>query len=122
MCVLICPVFLFLQFAGMINARKDGGEYWKGVKKEEFIQAGLVDVSKATSKENNCHSSIGSQNFEPRPNLSAYTDDSSKSLGKDFEPRPNVSAYTEENDESLVKFFEPRPNVSAYNDDGKKEN
>ncbi|OMO74271.1 Organ specific protein [Corchorus capsularis] len=61
--------------------------------------------------------------FEPRPNVSAYGDDSQeKSFVKDFEPRPNVSAYGDNGDlkgsekKSFADDFEPRPNVSVYHD------
>ncbi|XVE66949.1 hypothetical protein DITRI_Ditri08aG0120800 [Diplodiscus trichospermus] len=66
--------------------------------------------------------------FEPRPNVSAYGDDAdlkgekSSSFAKDIEPRPNVSAYGDadikgEKSSTFAKDIEPRPNVSAYGDD-----
>ncbi|KAL7125362.1 hypothetical protein ABFS83_14G112400 [Erythranthe nasuta] len=117
-------------FASFTNARKDPGAY-------------LQDFSKVTStisnEEIDCHASDKAstpksktsytKEFEPRPNISAYTDDEkteeNKSFVKDFEPRPNISAYadddkTDEN-KSFVKDFEPSPNISAYADDEKTD-
>ncbi|XVE83226.1 hypothetical protein DITRI_Ditri16bG0070600 [Diplodiscus trichospermus] len=68
--------------------------------------------------------------FEPRPNVSAYGEDvlkgeKSSSFAKEIEPRPNGSAYSDDDDlkgeksSSFAKDFEPRPNISAYyGDDG----
>lgn len=128
-------IFVFisyiLQFAGISNARKDPGVKKDEVAMPELVQSSLVDMSKVTSKEvDNCHdtSSFGSREFEPRPNISAYNDNSKEdtSFVKDFEPRPNISAYNDNSklkeDKSFEKDdFEPRPNVSAYNEDEEKQ-
>jgi hypothetical protein len=80
------------QLAISIESRKDPGEYWTSVMKDqpmpEAIQ-GLVHRDSAPSqptKNANCdhdHPSMGTRNknqpfaedFEPRPNVSAYNDD-----------------------------------------------
>ena len=123
------------QLANTIDARPDPGEYWQGVMKDqpmpEAIQ-GLIhqggSVSPVSNKKRDCHTSTDAKekpfvkDFEPRPNLSAYSDDTKltgeKSFVKDFEPRPNVSAYGDDaglkDEKAFVKDFEPRPNVSVY--------
>ncbi|XVF01120.1 hypothetical protein REPUB_Repub04eG0060700 [Reevesia pubescens] len=157
-----------LLFADTVAAaRKDAGEYWRAVMKDEPMPEaleGLVQIDAVSSSSNektNCHTPATSfelkeekiivedferprpkkksfaDDFEPRPNVSAYGDDDdlkgekSSSFAKDFEPRPNVSAYGDDADlkgeksSSFAKDFEPRPNVSAYGDDaglkGKKK-
>ncbi|OMO74281.1 Organ specific protein [Corchorus capsularis] len=62
--------------------------------------------------------------FEPRPNISAYGDGDvkgeKKSFVEDFEPRPNISAYGDGDlkgeKKSFANDFEPRPNISTYHD------
>ncbi|GFY89680.1 hypothetical protein Acr_06g0016200 [Actinidia rufa] len=131
--------YLFIeQLANTIDARHDPGEYWQGVMKDqpmpEAIQ-GLIhqgdSVSPVSNKKRDCHTSTDAKekpfvkDFDPRPNVSAYSDDTKltgeKSFVKDFEPRPNISAYSDDTklteEKSFVKDFEPRPNVSAYSDD-----
>ncbi|XWS67931.1 hypothetical protein CRYUN_Cryun04dG0047200 [Craigia yunnanensis] len=66
--------------------------------------------------------------FEPRPNISAYGDDAnlkrekSSSFAKDFEPRPNISAYGGDDadlkveKESFTRDFEPEPHATFYYD------
>jgi hypothetical protein len=127
------------QFSISVESRKDPGEYWTSVMKDqpmpEAIQ-GLVHLDSAPSqptKNANCdHSSMGTRNknqpfaedFEPRPNISAYNDDDvgrekEKKFVKDFEPRPNLSAYDDddvgqETEKKFVKDFDPRPDASIH--------
>ncbi|KAL0365503.1 UNVERIFIED_CONTAM: hypothetical protein Sangu_0647900 [Sesamum angustifolium] len=143
-----------MQFANTINARKDpAGEYWEAVVKDEAmpqaIQGLVDDASKVTSptsaQKNHCSTTpttsrsfqsspndddklkakrYFANDFEPRPNASAYADDDDKeeekSFVKNFESRPYLSAYSDNSDtkkeKSFVKDFEPRPSASAYND------
>ncbi|KAI3448044.1 hypothetical protein Pfo_004709 [Paulownia fortunei] len=99
----------------------------------EAIQ-GLVDhatsVPSFPNKKNDCHTLTEAKDsddrqvkeFEPRPNISAYSDDAKlekeeKSFTKNFEPRPNISAYDDngvgvKGEEAFGKSFEPRPNIS----------
>ncbi|XVE66951.1 hypothetical protein DITRI_Ditri08aG0121000 [Diplodiscus trichospermus] len=153
-----------LLFAGSITAaRKDAGEYWRAVMKDEPMPEAIegllrVDAISSTNEKTNCHTPRGleikqekiivedfegprvnigdeknkksfADDFEPRPNVSAYGDDAdlkgekSSSFAKDFEPRPNVSAYHSDDDaghkaekKSFTSEFEPKPNISAYHD------
>ncbi|KAJ1378522.1 Organ specific protein [Sesbania bispinosa] len=63
---------------------------------------------------------VFTEEFEPRPNVSAYEDDDTKGnkrYTKDFEPRPNVSAYEDDEKPAPVNTdFEPRPSATKYND------
>ncbi|KAK8490266.1 hypothetical protein V6N11_048192 [Hibiscus sabdariffa] len=150
-----------MQLADTIAAaRKDAGEYWRTVMKDQPMPEalrGLVRVEAASTGSDgkaHCDTPAGFElkgekiivedfghrgtekksafvdDFEPRPNVSAYGDDENlkvkkpSSFAEDFEPRPNVSAYGDDADlkgkksSSFAKDFEPRPNVSAYGDDG----
>ncbi|KAK6916551.1 Organ specific protein [Dillenia turbinata] len=142
--------FLVLLVGNTIEARKDPGEYWKEVMRDQPMPEAIQGLVRSKSLSNeNCHTSADTINkvllveefehkaekpftedFEPRPNVSVYDNDvkptEEKSFIKDFEPRPNVSVY--DNDiglkekEAFDKDFEPRPNVSVYdNDIGLKE-
>ncbi|KAE8008509.1 hypothetical protein FH972_005014 [Carpinus fangiana] len=125
-----------LLLAISIESRKDPGEYWTSVMKDqpmpEAIQ-GLVHRDSAPSqptKNANCdhdHPSMGTRNknqpfagdFEPRPNVSSYNDDDvgqeEKKFVKDFEPRPSASAYNDDDvDQKFVKDIEPRPDATVY--------
>ncbi|OMO75713.1 Organ specific protein [Corchorus olitorius] len=165
----------FLSFFGFLSlllladtiaaARKDAGEYWRVVMKDESIpeaiESALVRVNAAAASSSgdktDCHDSPKNMeikeekiiveefelprpnnynrveggktkaksfadDFEPRPNVSAYGDDSQEksSFAKEFEPRPNISAYSDGDlkgeKKSFVEDFEPRPNISAYSD------
>ncbi|XWS54891.1 hypothetical protein CRYUN_Cryun10bG0128700 [Craigia yunnanensis] len=154
-----------LLFADTIAAaRKDAGEYWKAVMKDEPMPEAIkglvqIDAVSSSNEKTDCHTPTSfeikeekiivedferprpnkgdekkksfADDFEPRPNVSAYGDDANlnegdekkKSFADDFEPRPNVSAYGNDADlkgeksSSYAKDFEPRPNVSAYGDD-----
>ncbi|CAI9104498.1 OLC1v1003180C1 [Oldenlandia corymbosa var. corymbosa] len=132
----LITLFSIALFAGITDARTSPGEYKQLVgkadetKKEVMqqlfqIESALSSLKKITSTATtNPNESFVNDDFEPRPNVSAYGDDSKlkqedKSFVKDFDPRPNVSAYGNDSklkkeDESFVKEFEPRPNVSAY--------
>ncbi|GKV42852.1 hypothetical protein SLEP1_g50215 [Rubroshorea leprosula] len=124
-------LFSFLLFVNTaVAARKDPGEYWRAVAKDqplaEAIEA-LVEVD--TAKKPDCHTpatieiqeeKILVKDFETKDIKSAEE----KSFVKDFEPRPNVSSYHDNSDtkpgdeKSFVKDFEPRPNVSSYHENG----
>ncbi|KAK4375109.1 hypothetical protein RND71_005786 [Anisodus tanguticus] len=85
------PIALILLFSLALytDARKDPGEYWRAVMKDEPMPEAIQHLmprphSVPLSKE---------KTFEPRPNLSVYHDDTKlkeaeKSLfSKDFEPK-----------------------------------
>ncbi|KAL2537435.1 Organ-specific protein P4 [Forsythia ovata] len=131
-------LFSLILLAKTIYARKDPGEYWHGIMKDqsmpEAIQ-GILDVS--TVKKSNCHTLTEArpkydlmgkqekgfaQDFEPIPNI--HHDDvklkEEKSFEKDFEPRPNLSTYNDDigvkGEKPFAEDFEPRPNLSSYHD------
>ncbi|KAH1040410.1 hypothetical protein J1N35_042153 [Gossypium stocksii] len=133
------PLFAFMSlllFAGTTAAaRKDGGEYWRAVMKDQPMPEALEELvrikaaSAGSDEKTKCHTPAGIElkeekiiveDFEPRPNVSAYGDDAnlkgekSSSFAEDFEPRPNVSAYGD-NDaglkgekKSFTSEFEPK--------------
>ena len=80
----------------------------------EAINA-LISTSSHDSKEKaNCnennHSNVFTENFEPTPNTTAYPDDTTAEATKD-----DLVATNKEN-KPYAENFEPRPNVSVYND------
>ncbi|KAF5443507.1 hypothetical protein F2P56_036057 [Juglans regia] len=119
-----------------IEARKDLGEYWISVMKEEpkpeALQV-LVPLDSSPSQLNknadDCHTPELGAEINKLDQLvedfkhKADHDHHKQRFVKDFEPRPNVSAYDGDNDvgheseKKFIKDFEPRPNVSAYTDD-----
>ncbi|XP_060172326.1 organ-specific protein P4-like isoform X2 [Lycium barbarum] len=130
-------------YASTTNARRDPGEYWRIVMKNEpmpvAIQRLMPRHTAPFSKENtNRHTSSSvddlklqeeqsfSKHFKPRPTVTAYYDDDAgeKFVAKDFESRPTVTAYYHDDDgleqeiSSFAKDFEPRPTVTAYYHDG----
>ncbi|RVX12243.1 Organ-specific protein S2 [Vitis vinifera] len=136
-------IFSLVLVGNTIAARKDPGEYWKDAMKDQPMPKAIEGVLSA--KNPNCHTATEASNeqadqllkdfeqkvekafaedFEPRPNVSVYHDDSKvgeeKSFVKDFEPGPNLSVYHDDEvaskgDKSFVNDFEPRPNLSVYN-------
>ncbi|PHU04491.1 hypothetical protein BC332_25313 [Capsicum chinense] len=113
----IALLFL-LSLALYTDARKDPGEYWRDVMKDEPMPKAIQHLMPRSHKEikTDCDKS---SDFEPIPNVSSYNDDTKlKEEEKDFEPRPNVSSYHDD-DTGLKqeKDFEPRPNASSYHDE-----
>ncbi|XP_016472073.2 organ-specific protein P4-like [Nicotiana tabacum] len=128
--VALILLFSLVLYTSNSDARKDPGEYWRDVMKNEPMPEAIKHLmprhSVPLSKEKtDCYtsSSVGGEAFEPRPNVSVYHDDAKlkeaeKSL---FEPRPNVSSYHDDDaglkqEKSFAQEFEPRPNVSVYHD------
>ncbi|XP_047967491.1 organ-specific protein S2-like isoform X6 [Salvia hispanica] len=106
----IASFLLLSLIACSVNARKDGGEYWQGVVKDQKVEG------------NDCHTVGFVREFEPRPSATSYVGSKKeKSYGGDFKPRPNISAYTDDVGSKKEKSYgghsEPPPNVSAYSDD-----
>ena len=128
------------QFANTIESRKDPGEYWTSVMKDQPMPEaihGLVQLDSSPSKLSknaNCHTSEGARkhksekpfdkDFEPRPSVTAYANDvgpeTKNKFVKDFEPRPSITAYVNdvgpETKNKFVKDFEPRPSITAYSE------
>ncbi|XP_019249002.1 PREDICTED: organ-specific protein S2-like [Nicotiana attenuata] len=132
--VALILLFSLALYTNKTDARKDPGEYWRGVMKYEPMPEAIKNLmprhSVPLSKEKtDCYtsSSVGGEAFEPRPNLSVYHDDAKmkeaeKSLfTKDSEPRPSATQYHDDDtglkqENSFAKDFEPRPNLSVYHD------
>ncbi|CAN4087143.1 unnamed protein product [Withania somnifera] len=111
----IALLIVLFSLALYTDARKDPGEYWRDVMKDEPMPKAIQHLMPRSHKEKtDCRKS----SFEPIPNATSYHDDS-KLKEADFEPRPNLSSY-HDGDVGLKqqKDFEPRPNVSSYHDDG----
>lgn len=135
--ILSLSLSLLDQFAKTIESRGGVGEYWKTVMNEQSMPqaiGGLLgDVPDSTPKKkaDDCHENmkkpfVGTEEFEPRPNVSSYHDGESKAENstKDTDSLPKSQAYPdkkpfvakEEKQSSFDEDFEPRPNVSAYNE------
>ncbi|XP_058190630.1 organ-specific protein P4-like isoform X1 [Rhododendron vialii] len=141
-------LFSLVLFGSTIDARPDSGEYWKGVMKDQpmpealhgLLPRGSVSPLLTTAK-TDCHTSTEATNnnqtaktyvkdFEPRPSVTGYHDDSTKLTGEksfanDFEPRPSVTGYHDDStkltgEKSFANDFEPRPSVTGYHDDSTK--
>ncbi|KAL5073675.1 hypothetical protein RYX36_012659 [Vicia faba] len=72
----LLPLFLLLTVA-MVESRKDLGEYWKLVMKDQAMPEEIQGLVNTNTKNNfNTKQSLGDkralENFEPRPNASAY--------------------------------------------------
>ncbi|KAB2035955.1 hypothetical protein ERO13_D04G164160v2 [Gossypium hirsutum] len=100
------PFFAFLSLLLFVDtiaaARKDAGEYWGAVMKDQPMPEALQELVRIEAavanpdEKTKCHTS---EDFEPRPNISAYGGDDAglkgqkESFTKDFDPQPNISAY-----------------------------
>ncbi|KAJ6906115.1 hypothetical protein NC652_023767 [Populus alba x Populus x berolinensis] len=130
-------LFSLFSFANVIGARKDTGEYWRAVMKDQPMPEAIQGLIRATTsspvsnEKADCHTFKSNEkdnfvkDFGPQPSATSYDNGiepaKDKSFSKDFDPKPNVSVY---NDGTVVKGerpfaedFEPRPNVSVYHDD-----
>ncbi|XP_047967486.1 organ-specific protein S2-like isoform X2 [Salvia hispanica] len=139
----IASFLLLSLIACSVNARKDGGEYWQGVVKDQKVEGNdchtvgetsifhvkpKYEESFANDFKRRVHTSTHVNHlgfvreFEPRPSATSYVGSKKeKSYGGDFKPRPNISAYTDDVGSKKEKSYgghsEPPPNVSAYSDD-----
>ncbi|XVF67703.1 hypothetical protein PTKIN_Ptkin10aG0143000 [Pterospermum kingtungense] len=115
-----------LLFAATIAAgRKDGGEYWRAVMKDEPMPEaikGLIGIDTVVSSSNEiktkCHTPTTIEIKEENI-IVEEEEKKKKSFADDIEPRPNISGYDNgdlegEKSLSFAQDFEPRPNVSAY--------
>ncbi|XP_009759773.1 organ-specific protein P4-like [Nicotiana tabacum] len=132
--IAVIQLFSFALYTSSTNARKDPGEYWRVVMKDELMPEAIKHLmlrhSVPLSKEKtDCYtsSSIGGETFEPRPNMSGYHDDAKLKeaekllFTKDFEPRPTITGYHDDDaglkqEKPFTKDFKPRPNASVYHD------
>ncbi|XP_009762892.1 organ-specific protein P4-like [Nicotiana sylvestris] len=131
------PLILLVSLAlytSNSDARKDPGEYWRDVMKNEPMPEAIKHLmprhSVSLSKEKtDCYtsSSVGGEAFEPRPNVSVYHDDAKlkeaekSKFSKEFEPRPSTTSYHDDTglkqEKSFAEEFEPRPSLTSYHDD-----
>ncbi|KAJ6345974.1 hypothetical protein OIU78_008600 [Salix suchowensis] len=127
---------LLPQFSNVITARKDTGEYWRAVMKDQPMPEaihGLIRPSTLPSVISNekadCHTTESSKknnfvkDFGPQPSATAYDNGikqtKEESFSEDFDPSPNISVYNDgvvKGERSFAEDFDPRPNVSVYND------
>ncbi|KAJ7961948.1 Organ specific protein [Quillaja saponaria] len=116
-----------------MEARKDPGEYWRSVMKEqpmpEAIQ-GLIVYSNSMSTpsdqdgnySNNQLVKAAKHKCDQSSVMAVNNTNLKKPIVEDFEPRPSATAYDGDNKgfrskKVLVKDFEPRPSITAYDGD-----
>ncbi|GMJ06893.1 hypothetical protein HRI_004358500 [Hibiscus trionum] len=125
------PFFAFLSLLLLADtiaaARKDAGEYWRAVMKDQPMPEALQGIVRVEAVSAG-HSGelkeelIIIEDFE-RP-MKLEEDEKKSTFADDIEPRPNISAYGEDGDlkgkkpSSFAEDIEPRPNISAYGGDG----
>ncbi|XP_050363051.1 organ-specific protein P4-like [Argentina anserina] len=103
-------------------------DLWKLVK-EKFELNNVNNLSDKKAEKADCHDTekpkIEIEEFEPRPNVSVYHNDSevkgsSKSIdnmeSKDNGSKDKLSFEAKAKTHAFEEDFEPRPNVSMYND------
>ncbi|KAL4346740.1 hypothetical protein GQ457_17G002490 [Hibiscus cannabinus] len=124
------PFFAFLSLLLLTDtiaaARKDAGEYWRAVMKDQPMPEairGLVRVEAASVSSGELKEElIIIEDFE-QP-MRPKEDEKKSTFADDIEPRPNISAYGDDanlkgkKSSSFAEDFEPRPNISAYGEDG----
>ncbi|KAJ6692674.1 PROTEIN putative-RELATED [Salix purpurea] len=129
-------LFSLLPFSNVITARKDTGEYWRAVMKDQPMPEaihGLIRPSTLSSVISNekadCHTTESSKknnfvkDFGPQPSMTAYDNGikqtKEESFSEDFDPSPNISVYNDgvvKGERSFAEDFDPSPNISVYND------
>ncbi|KAJ9159922.1 hypothetical protein P3X46_025373 [Hevea brasiliensis] len=118
---LVVPLVLLLSILSSSNARKDVGEYWRGVMEDKPMPEAIQKILQAADEKANCHTT---KNFEP--NQGKPFD--KKFTLNDFEPRPDVSIYHDDvglkgeiemplKEKSFFKDLELIPDVSIYHND-----
>ncbi|KAL9370871.1 hypothetical protein Peur_036011 [Populus x canadensis] len=136
-------LFSLFSFANVIGARKDTGEYWRAVMKDQPMPEaihGLIretTLSSVSNEKADCHTTESNEknnfvkDFGPQPTATSYDNGikpaKDKSFSKDFhpnshfEPGPNISVYDDgvglKGKKLSSDDFEPRPNVSVSHDD-----
>ena len=126
------------KLAATTESRKDTGEYWKMIMKDQEMPEGLQGLVSFQSEnnpktqeqlgkgsKNHCEESLVTNtqvnsDFEPIPSVTKYDDLEFKSSiikNDDFESRPSVTKHDDfELKSSVTKNndFEPRPSVTKY--------
>ena len=109
-------------------------DLWKLVK-EKFEFTSVDKLSDEKAEKADCHENEKSKiefeiaEFEPRPNISVYHDDSeepesktlkdivgSKATAGNMNPKDKLSFEAEAKKHAFEEDFEPRPDVTMYND------
>ncbi|KAJ4846764.1 hypothetical protein Tsubulata_041723 [Turnera subulata] len=133
----VLPLFALISillFTCKVDGRKELGEYWKGIMRDEpmpeVIQT-LVEeeTNSGTRKENEEEPSsnkvvLNSKEVsQPKPNvLLLFKGQPQEGKIDEFEPRPNIFFYKGSKDENSRDAFEPKPNWFPYKghpDEGK---
>ncbi|KAK6784026.1 hypothetical protein RDI58_017480 [Solanum bulbocastanum] len=122
-------------YASSTYARRDPGEYWNIVMKNEPMPIAIKHLMPrydvpfeprptVTAYYHDDASLKQEKSFEPRPTATSYHDNEVSLKGeKSFEPRPSTTAYHHDNvglkqeKSSFIKDFEPRPTTTSYRDD-----
>eukprot|EP00258_Populus_trichocarpa_P008344 XP_002313805.3 organ-specific protein P4 isoform X7 [Populus trichocarpa] len=129
-------LFSLFSFANVIGARKDTGEYWRAVMKDQPMPEaihGLIretTLSSVSNEKADCHTTESNEknnfvkDFGPQPTATSYDNDikpaKDKSFSKDVHPNSQLFLYNDgvvKGERSFAEDLEPRPNVSVYHDD-----
>ncbi|KAL9370870.1 hypothetical protein Peur_036010 [Populus x canadensis] len=127
-------LFSLFSFADVIGARKDTGEYWRAVMKDqpmpEAIQ-GLIRettiLSSVSNEKADCHTTESNEknnfakDFGPQPTVTSYDNGikpaKDKSFSKDFHPNTQLFLYNDgvvKGERSFAKDFSPQPTTTSY--------
>ncbi|XP_059643839.1 organ-specific protein P4-like [Cornus florida] len=127
-CFAFFILFSLVLFATTIDARKDPGEYWQGIMKDqpmpEAIQ-GLVYkgslVLPLSNKKTDCHTSSEVRNVNAHDHIVKDSEHAKEQpFVKDFNPQPSATVYRDDTKLSaFVKDFDPQPSTTVYRDDTK---
>ncbi|KAG6651779.1 hypothetical protein CIPAW_06G136300 [Carya illinoinensis] len=134
---------LLSSFDHSIEARKDPGEYWISVMKEQPMPEALqvlvpLDSSPSQLNKNadDCHTSeLGAEinkldqlvedfkhkDHDHKQRFGDIGHESEKKFVKDFKPRPNLSAYTDDHvhgskERAFAEEFEQAPDTTIYHE------
>ncbi|KAJ4716488.1 Organ specific protein [Melia azedarach] len=133
-----CALFsLLLLFANTIDARKDLGEYWRGVMKDQVMPESIQSLIPDSTVSNinvkaDCHNSEDLERkmeksfvktFEPKADISISDNDVKSHQQKyyflrNFELMPDLSMYDNGNKQTqgnfFVKDFQLMPDLTIY--------
>ncbi|KAG6761510.1 hypothetical protein POTOM_034735 [Populus tomentosa] len=129
-------LFSLFPFANVIGARKDTGEYWRAVMKDQPMPEAIRGLIRATTsspvsnEKADCHTTESNEknnfvkDFGPQPTTTSHDNGikpaKDNSFSEDFHPNSQVLIYSDgvvKGERSSAEDFEPRPNVSVYHDD-----
>eukprot|EP00258_Populus_trichocarpa_P047890 XP_024463909.1 organ-specific protein S2 isoform X2 [Populus trichocarpa] len=126
-------LFSLFSFANVIGARKDTGEYWRAVMKDQPMPEaihGLIretTLSSVSNEKADCHTTESNEknnfvkDFGPQPTATSYDNDikpaKDKSFSKDVHPNSQLFLYNDgvvKGERSFAKDFGPQPTVTSY--------